>query len=145
MALTQSGIILQDDETLVMELEAELRPTSSNPIAVLCGKIQKFLYKIIGNKCKGFLVITNKRVVEVKNYITCYCFNSSRQVKYVLPSSIKEVGYTKEATLGCCCPAYYLYYESFTQRTPIMLSGANDEQAQKAVDAFYKAIAAAQN
>ena len=41
-------------------------------------------------------------------------------------------------------PAYYLYYESFTQRTRVMLSGADEKTAQKTVDAFYKAISAAQ-
>lgn len=127
-----------------MEIEAELWATSSNPIARALGSIRKFLYMIIGYRKKGFLVITNKRVVEVANVINCYCFNTSREVKYLLPSSIKEIGYSKNATCGCFCPSYHLYYESFTQTTEVMLKGANEAEAQKTVDAFYRAIASAQ-
>ena len=141
MSDLKSGLILEDGESLVMEIEAELWATSSNPIAMALGQIRKFVAAVLGNKRNGFLVITNKRVVEVSNTICCYCFNAGRQVKYLLPSSVKEIGYTKT---GACCPAYYLYYESFTQRTSVMLSGADEKTAQKTVDAFYKAIALAQ-
>ena len=144
MSDLKSGLILGEGETLVMELEAELWATSSNPIAMALGNLKKFVAKILGTKRTGFLVLTNKRVVEVSNMISCYVFNIGRTVKYLLPSSVKEIGYTKAATCGMFCPAYYLYYESFTQTTSILLSGADEAAAQKTVDAFYKAIAAAQ-
>lgn len=38
------------------------------------------------------------------------------------------------------CPAYHLYYETFTNTTSVLLKVATDEEAQKLVDAFYKAI-----
>ena len=63
-----------------------------------------------------------------------------RRVKYLLPTSVKEVGYTKEATCGCFCPSYHLYYESFTQSTSVLLSATSDAEAQKVVDSFYSAI-----
>ena len=144
MSDLKSGIILEEGESLVMEIEAELWATSSNPVAMALGKIKKFFAKILGYRIKGFLVITNKRVVEVAREITCYCFNNGTTVKYLLPSSVKEIGYVRKATCGCFCPAFYLYYEGFTQRTTVMLSGADEKTAQKAVDAFYKAITAAQ-
>ena len=144
MADLKSGVILQDGENLVMEIEAELWATSSNPIAMAIGKIQRFIAKILGTKRVGFLVITDKRVIEVSKEIQCYCIETGKHVKYLLPSSVKEVGYLKMATCGFFCPAYYLYYEGFTQRTSILLSGANDAEAQKTVDAFYKALSAAQ-
>lgn len=144
MSDLKSGLILGDGESLVMEIEAELWATSSNPISMALGQVKKFFAKILGTKKCGFLVITNKRVVEVTNLIECYCFNVGRTVKYLLPSSVKEVGYKKVATCGCFCSAYYLYYESFTQTTQVMLSGVDEAGAQKTVDAFYKAIAAAQ-
>ena len=145
MSDLKSGLILGEGESLVMEIEAELWATSSNPIARIWGQIRKLIAMIFGNKISGYLVITNKRVVEVANRIQCYCFNVGRTVKYLLPSSVKEIGYTKHTNCGCFCPAYYLYYESFTQRTEVMLSGADETSAQKTVDAFYKAIAAAQS
>ena len=145
MADLKSGLILEPGESLVMEIEAELWATSSNPIAMALGNIQKFIGKILGCRRKGFLVITNKRVVEMKTFINCYVFKTSQEVKYLLPSSVKEIGYEIITTCGLFCPAFYLYYESFTQRTRVLLSGANEEEAQKAVDAFYKAISASQN
>lgn len=144
MADLKSGLILEEGESLVMEIEAELWATSSNPVAMALGQIKKFFAKIFGHRINGFLVITNKRVVEVTKEITCYCFNNGTTVKYLLPSSVKEIGYVRKATCGCFCPAFYLYYEGLTQRTSVMLSGSDEKTAQKTVDAFYKAITAAQ-
>ena len=144
MATLASGIMLAEDEKLVMEIEAELWATSSNPIARLLGEIRKVISMIFGFRVKGFLVITDKRVVEVKTYIGCWCITTGRQVKYVLPSSVKEIGYTRNATCFCFCPAYNLYYDAFTQRTAVMLKGADEAGALKAANAFYTAIAHAQ-
>ncbi len=144
MADTKSGIVLSEGETLVMELEAELWAESSNPIAQVLGSIRRVIAMIFGFRCKGFVVITNKRVVEVYNEISCYVFNTARRVKYLLPSSIKEVGYNKTATCGFFCPAYHLYYDAFTQRRSVLLAALDDAEAQKVVDSFYTAIARAQ-
>ena len=140
MATLASGIMLADDEKLVMEIEAELWASSSNPIARFFGAIQKFLALILGIRRNGFLVITDRRVVEVKTFIACWCITTGREIKYVLPNSVKEVGYTRTATCGCFCPAYYLYYESFTQRTSVMLKSTDENGALKAANAFYSAI-----
>lgn len=139
-----SGVVLEEGENLVLEMEAELWATSSNPIAKFCGNSRKFFAKLLGVSYKGFLVITDKRVIEVRNAKACWCFEVSRNVKYVLPSSVKEIGYEKTATCGCCCPVFNFYYESFTQRTSIQLNAKNDEEASKIVNAFYKAISRAQ-
>jgi hypothetical protein len=140
MAALASGIMLGEDEKLVMEIEAELWASSSNPIARLIGSVQRIFALILGFKKKGFLVITDKRVVEVSTQIACWCITVGRQVKYVLPSSIKEIGYNRTATCGCFCPAYYLYYESFTQLTSVLLKDADESGALKAANAFYAAI-----
>ena len=145
MADLKSGIILSEGESLVMEIEAELWATSSNPLSILLGNIKKLIYMILGFRKSGFLVITNKRVIEVATVTKCYCFKTGREVKHLLPSSVKEIGYIRLATCGCFCPAFYLYYESFTQKTRVLLSGANEAEAQKVVDAFYRAISASQN
>jgi hypothetical protein len=141
MATLASGLMLAEDEKLVMEIEAELWATSSNPIARFLGEMQKIIAMIFGFRKRGFLVITDKRVVEVSTQINCWCITTGRQVKYVLPSSVKEIGYDRAATCGCCCPAYYLYYESFTQRTAVQLKDADEAGALKAANAFYAAIA----
>ena len=144
MATLKSGIMLAENENLVMEIEAELSATSSNPIARFFGAIQKIIAMILGSRKRGFLVITDKRVVEISTQIACWCITVGRQIKYVLPSSVKEIGYTRKATCGCFCPAYHLYYDAFTQRTAVLLKGADEAGALKAVNAFYAAITHAQ-
>lgn len=145
MANLKSGLVLGEQEELVMELEAELWATSQNPIAKLIGKLRKLFALILGIRMNGFIVITNKRVVEVLQRKALWIFNVGKNVKYVLPSSVKEVGYTKEGTcLGMFCQSYNLYYESFTQTTTVQLPVAEEKEAQNVVDAFYKAINAAQ-
>ena len=146
MAALKSGLVLTENETLIAELEAELWATSSNPIAKLIGQVVKFINLLLGNKRKGYIVITDKRVVEIIQFQALWVFNVGKNVKYVLPSSVKEVGYLVEGTVcGCFCQAYSLYYDSFTQRTSVLLSDVNsDEGAQRLVDAFYRAISAAQ-
>ena len=143
MAALASGITLAEGENLVMEIEAELWASSSNPIAQLLGEIQRILALILGIKVKGFWVITDKRVIEVSVQVACWCITVGRQLKYVLPSSVKEIGYTRSATCGFFCPAYYLYYESFTQRSSVLLKGSDEAGAAKAASAFYKAIVVA--
>lgn len=143
MADTKSGVVMSEGESLILELEAELWAESSNPIAQALGTIRRVIAMVLGFRRKGFIVITNKRVVEVYNEISCYVFNTARRVKYLLPSSVKEVGYNKTATCGCFCPSYHLYYDAFTQRTSVLLSATSDAEAQKVVDAFYSAIARA--
>ena len=141
----KSGLILNEGEKLVIELEAELWATSQNPIAKLIGQIRKLLALITGSKREGYIVITDKRVVEIIQAKACWVFNQGKNVKYVLPSSVKEVGYTQEgACCGCFCPAFNLYYDAFTQRTSVLLPVTEETEAQKIVDAFYKAISAAQ-
>ena len=137
---------MAENETLIAELEAELWATSSNPIAKLIGQVIKFLNLLLGNKRKGYIVITDKRVVEIIQFQALWVFNVGKNVKYVLPSSVKEVGYLMEGTcFGCFCQAYSLYYDSFTQRTSVLLADVNSDQgAQRLVDAFYKAISSAQ-
>ena len=144
MATLASGIVLAEDEKLVMEIEAELWATSSNPIARLMGAILKIIAMIFGFRVKGFLIITDKRVVEVKTNVACWCITVGRQVKYVLPSSVKEIGYTRKATCCFFCPAYHLYYEGFTQHTEVLLKGSDEPGALKAANAFYAAISHAQ-
>lgn len=146
MGNLKSGLILEENEKLVMELEAEMWATSSNPIAKMIGSIVKLINFILGNRRKGFVVITDRRVVEIVQFKALWVFNVGRNVKFLLPSSVKEVGYSKEGTCcGCFCQSYHLYYDAFTQRTSVLMSSVDsDAGAQKIVNAFYNAISAAQ-
>lgn len=145
MSKLRSGVILEDDEKLVAEIEAELWAASSNPIARFIGAIIKVIYLILGMKKEGYIVLTDKRVIEVVSQKACWVFNTGKEVKYVLPSSVKEVGYTKEGTfLGCFCQCYSLYYDSHTQLTNVQLKGYNEQETIKLVNTFYETIVRAQ-
>jgi hypothetical protein len=142
MSTLKSGIALADNEKLVMELEAELWATDPNPIMRVVQTIFKVIAKILGTKVKGFVVITDKRVIEVETKIVCFAFTAGRAVRYILPRSIMDVGYTRQGTfLGCFCPMYYLYYKSITGRiNEVLLKGSDEPGAMKAASAFYEAI-----
>ncbi|MDR0563271.1 MAG: hypothetical protein LBG73_11375 [Spirochaetaceae bacterium] len=144
MAELASGFILAEDEKLVMEIEAELWATSSNPIARILGEIRKVIAMILGFRRKGFLIITDKRVIEVSTLISFWCITTIRQVKYVPPNAVNEIGYLRLPACGCFCPAYHLYYRTtslFGQHNDILLKGADEPEALKAANAFYTAIA----
>ena len=139
----KSGIVLAENENLVMELEAELWATSQNPIAQIIGQIKKLLGLFLGIKREGFVVITDKRVVEVFQTKACWVLNTGKVVTYLMPNSIKECGYTKEGTVcGCFCQGYTFYYEAWTQQRAILLKDADEKEAQSVVDSFYKALQA---
>ncbi|MBO7159875.1 MAG: hypothetical protein J6V62_00365 [Paludibacteraceae bacterium] len=142
MSKLKSGLLLGEGEEVIMELEAELWAEGSNIIQKIIGQIRKLVNFLLGFKREGFIVITNKRVVEITSYRALWVLNQGREVKILTPGSIKEVGYIKMGMFcGCFCQAYQLYYESFTQRNSVLLSSIDSEDAaQKLVDSFYQAI-----
>ena len=145
MSDLKSGIALSQGEELILEIEAELWASSSNVIARFFGAISRIFALLSGFKKKGYVVLTNKRVIEVRQNIACWCFNTGKEVKYVLPNSVKEVGYVMVGTFcGCCCQAYSLYYDAFTQRTAIQLKGMHEEETIALVNTFYKTIKSAE-
>jgi len=140
MAELLSGFELAEGETLVMKIEAELWAASPNPIAQIFGNIARTVAMILGTRKRGFLIITDKRVIEITEQIGCWCIVTGRQVKYVLPSSVKEIGYARKTVCGCLCPVYHLYYEGFTQCTTIQMKHSDEAAVLKAANAFYAAI-----
>ena len=91
MSDLKSGLILEEGESLVMEIEGELWATSSNRVAMALGQIKKFFAKIFGHRINGFLVITNKRVVEVTKEITftvCFKKISIFYMKFIKNSEV---------------------------------------------------------
>ena len=146
VVLQKSGLILEDGEVLELALEAELWATSSNPLARLIGAINRFLSLLVGRKKHGYIIVTNKRLVEISQQMNCWCCNAGKDIKIVMPSTILEVGYVAEGTFcGCFCQAYHLYYEALTQQTSILLKGATEEEAANAAKALYNLVHTLQN
>ena len=137
MASLKSGFTLDADETLIMEIDSELFLVSTNPIARLLAGIYRFIFKILGMKLKVFLIITDQRVIEVSNQVIFWCITAGSQVKYVLPSSVKEIGYNRA---GIFCKVYQLYYEAHTQRSSFILKDVDESGAAKAASVFYNTI-----
>lgn len=140
--MAKPQIKLEEGEVIVAQLEAELWAESSNIFSRIIGQIWRIIGLILGFRKEGFLTITNKRVIETIHVQQCWVFNSGSITRIVLPSSVKEVGYTKDGTfLGCFCQAYQLFYEGHTQRTVVMLKDIySDADAMDLVMKFYKAI-----
>ena len=140
MSTLRSGVSLLEGERLVMEIEAELWAKSPNPIMRLIGSVQRIIAMVLGFRKKGFLIITDQRVIEVAQQIQCYCIVTGKIIKYVLPSSVKEIGYTKAATCGFLCPRYELFYQSFTDGISVQLKSGEESEALNVVNAFYAAL-----
>lgn len=117
----ESGIGLEAGEEVVFELK------------VTYGR--SWWQCLLGKKRQGFLVVTNNRIAEVYNEYTCHCCLASRDVKYVIPRSIMEVGYER---VGICCKHIEIYYEALTQKTSFVVE--SEETARKLVDAMYHVI-----
>jgi hypothetical protein len=133
-------ITLLPGEQIAFELEADFWNIGNNPIQKALGKFVRLINKILGYRVKGYLTVTNMRVIETKEEVICYCIPSNRSTKVVLPQSVKEVGFIMERICGLFCPTYFFYYEGFTQSTLIQIEGGSDEQLTEYVQKFYEAI-----
>lgn len=138
---TKSGIILDDGEQVVQEVEAEFYATSSNPLAKLFGIIAQFINLILGNKEKAFLVITNKRIFVTATSVRLYCITAGKNISYILPSSVQEIGYVKSSTCWFFCPAYDFYYKTTMRMLRFQVKEFDEKQMKKLVDDFYGTLA----
>ena len=140
---TKSGIILTEGEEIVVELQTEIEnATGTGILATIIRALVKFVNIITGVKYQSWFVITNKRVVEIQSKTVCWVINSDKAIKYVLPSSVTELGYMKEKACCCCCDEFDLYYASENSISYIALEGVvkDEQEAQAIVDAFYRVI-----
>lgn len=140
MTELKSGILLTEGENLVVELEAEMWVTGLNAIDKMFGYIYKFFAMLLGVRKEGYIVITNKRVVEVRKDKIFFVMDNGKTITYLMPNSIKEIGYTKEPTFFCFCPVYHLFYDALTQHTSIRLKDMDEAEVQNVVHSFYSAL-----
>lgn len=134
-------LALLEGEKLVFQLEGDVFDGGANPVLQALAKLRAFILKLLGTKIKVTLVVTNKRIIEYRELITCWCVPTSVDLKVVLPQSVKEVGYRQQTTCGCCS-FFTLYYEAFTQRTAFPITGGSVELMNEYVSSFYKALKA---
>jgi len=137
----KSGVKLSDGEQVIVELEAEMWPVTKNYFVNLGTQIIKFFAGICGTKYKGYVIVTNKRIIEISKSTFCFAFTTGSVVRSIMPHSILDVGYERVGIfLGCFCPAYFLFYHGHTRSRSVKLMGFNEEQAAKLASDVYNAI-----
>jgi len=141
MADLPADFALTEGETVIISTKTEWVLPNFNPIVCIIWAIIKFILMILGVRIQGFLIVTNKRVVEVWEYIVCWCFNARRHTIYVKPSSVKEVSFVKRSILCCCWKIHCLYYGALTGHSALIkMKGADESTVLKTAEAFYTAI-----
>ncbi|MDR2842596.1 MAG: hypothetical protein LBV52_05290 [Spirochaetaceae bacterium] len=140
MSSLKSGVVLPEGETLVLEIESGLVSTSSFLILRFLIGILRFLGQLVGIRTKGFIVLTNKRVIEVYNQFVFWGWKVRKTVKNVPLKYIKEVNYNKKGVFLCFYRAYHLYYERSLQRVYAILKGLSEAELQKAVNLFFTTV-----
>jgi hypothetical protein len=142
MTSLQSGVTLLENETLVLEMDAELYITSSCAILRFFHGIIRFFAQILGFKKRGFLVITNKRFVEVYNQIIFWVINIRKYVKSIPLERIEgEVDYVRKGTFAFLFRAYQLYYDKREKRRVYaILRGLDEQDAHAAANAVYRTL-----
>jgi hypothetical protein len=141
MTPLKSGIDLLENEALVLEIDAELYVTSPCVILRFLHGIIRFFAQILGFRKRGFLVVTNKRFVEVYDQIIFWIFNIRKYVKSVPLCKIdKEVDYVKKGTFAFLFRAYQLYYTRSWRRVYVILRGLDEREVYSVASSVYKTI-----
>jgi hypothetical protein len=138
--MSENRISLLPDEQLVFQIEADFWNVGNNPLQKALGKFVKTINKILGTSIRGQLIVTNKRVIEVREDISCYCISAGKSMKVVMPHSIKEVGYKMTRVCGLFCPVYTLYYEGHTQSTEIQVADGSEADMVRYIEAFCSVV-----
>lgn len=128
-------------EEVVFQVEGDVYGGGANPISQAIARFTAFFQKILGTRLKATLVVTNKRVIEYREVIRCWCIPTATDFKVVLPQSVQEVGYRQVTTCGCF-PFFTLYYRSIVQSTNFPIKGGSKDQLADYVAKFYAAIKA---
>jgi len=154
MAVLNSGFPLQDNENLVLEIESKLYMTSPWLFCrFLWGCIRPIL-QILGFYRKGYLIVTNKRLVEY--YVqTIFWFIKFR--RYAECFSLKKIDgnihWVKKGRFLFFARAYQVCYDRLLgqkscwrwpfMRTYFILTGKEEEEANRIVSLLSSAVFAA--
>jgi hypothetical protein len=143
MASLQSGLVLQDGESLRLEIKANLVVTSPFLPLRFVLEVIRHATLILGFRKEGYLVITNKRVSEIYRQRFLWFFYARKTVNNIRLYNIKEVDYTRKGTFAFFFRRFHLYYDRQFTRVYGILTGIGEEATQKAVNTFFTAISQA--
>lgn len=137
MATTKSGIVLSENEELITEIEAEMLPLGTSIITQVFMIFQRIIAKITGTKMKGYMVVTNKRVIIVEDKVVCWVFKTNHSVDYIFAHHVRSLGYQKAPMIcGLFCPEYSVYLSTLTKGWQFVVKGADEATVSKATDAI---------
>lgn len=135
------NLFLLPGEEVAFQLEGDVYGGGANPVSQAIARFIGFFQRLLGTKLKATLVVTNKRVIQYRERITCWCIPTATDFKVILPQSIQEVGYRQVTTCGCF-PYFTLYYKSIVEAINFPIKGGSQETLADYVAKFYSAIKA---
>jgi len=146
--MADSGFVLADGESKIMEIEGEYRYRSVSSIfGVFSELADKLLVALKFKNQMGHIVVTDKRVTVSVKTISCCCITTGQDYKNLIPSAVKQVGFVREPLIPfcpCACHMYYLYFDYVkgvsVERSFVRLPAANEAGAAKLADTFYRTI-----
>jgi len=147
MASLNSGFPLLDDEQLVVEIESKLYMTSPWLLfRFIWGIVRPFL-QILGFFRKGYLIATNKRIVEYYTQTIFWFIKIRKFAECVSLKKIKgNIHWTKKGSFLFFCRTYQICYnKSWLYRVYFNLKGKSEEEATKIVNLLNRAVMNAQN
>jgi hypothetical protein len=143
MSSPKSGIVLSENETLLLEVEAGLYGTSSFlPLGIIL-EILRLIAQIVGIKKRGYLVVTNKRLVEVYQQFFLWILPGRKKIRYFNLKLLSGIGYNRKGTFAFLFRAWHLFYYRNWLRIYAVLKGLDEGEAQKAATILYNAVSLA--
>lgn len=129
-ALTQVDLLA--GEQIVYSLMADGFFLGSHPIAKLFAAIQAMIVTLTGGYIRIFLVVTNQRVLVLKNFqVWCGC-GKVRAIHAIALAGVKEVGSSKETQM-CCIHTRTVQLQSMTQVFNLVVKRLPDSEIRSFV------------
>jgi hypothetical protein len=140
MSSLKSGIVLPENESLLLEVEADLYGTSPFLLFGIALEILRCVAQVFGIKKRGYLVITNKRVVEVYQQFFLWGVQGRKKIRFFRLDRLSAIGYNRKGTFACFCRAWHLFYYRSWLRIYAVLKGRDEGEAQRAAAILFNAV-----
>jgi hypothetical protein len=119
-------------EQVIYTMTADGFFLGAHPIAKLVAAIQAAIVALTGGYIRIFLVVTNQRVLVIKNMqMWCGC-NRLRSVHAIALAGVKEVGSTR-VTHMCCVNTRTVQLQSMTQTFNLVVKRLPDQEIRNFV------------
>jgi len=144
MATLNSSFPLLEDEKLVVEAGSKLYMTSSCFLLRMIWGILRPILQILGFGRKGYLIVTDKRLVVLYTQ-TIFWFIKFRRCAESTPLNKieKTINYVKKGRFLFFFRAYQLYFDRCKRRVYFILKGMEENEVQKLSNRLFQQVASA--